>query len=126
VAAALGAILTEIIFGSTEGLRRVSAAGGQSEEWTVPDATRGEASHGGSGGWLSPATSKVAWKNGFVPRLTSGVMMEYPMDYYRSRREGRWVIETRFRQAPWKVIVEPDPDRKVLVIVTVYPTDETE
>ena len=35
----------EIIFGSTEGLRRVLAAGGQSEALTVPDATRGEASH---------------------------------------------------------------------------------
>ena len=35
----------EIVFGSTEGLRRVSAAGGQSEELTVPDTTRGEATH---------------------------------------------------------------------------------
>ena len=50
-------------------------------------------------------------------------MMENAIDYYRSRREGRWVIETRFRQAPWKVIVEPDPDREVLVVVTVYLVD---
>ena len=51
-------------------------------------------------------------------------MMEHAIDYYRSKREGRWVIESRFRQASWKVIVEPDSDREVLVVVTVYPVDE--
>ena len=37
-------------------------------------------------------------------------MIEYAMDYYRSKREGRWVIETRFRRNLWKVIVEPELD----------------
>jgi len=50
-------------------------------------------------------------------------MMEHAGDLYPGLREGRWVIEARFRQNPWKVIVEPDPDRKLLVVVTVYPVE---
>ena len=61
-----------------------------------------------------------AWTNGFVPRLDVRRMMEYASAFYRGAREGRWVIETRFRGNPWKVIVEPDLDRKRLVVVTVY------
>ena len=53
-------------------------------------------------------------------------MMEYALDCDRSKREGRWVIETRLRRAPWKVIVEPDADEKNVVVVTVYPVDQTE
>ncbi len=47
-------------------------------------------------------------------------MMEYASDFDRGKREGRWEIQTRFRGNPWKVIVEPDPERKRLVVVTVY------
>ena len=50
-------------------------------------------------------------------------MMEHASAFYRGRREGRWVIETRSRQKPWKVIVEPDLEKKLLVVVTVYPVE---
>ncbi len=40
--------------------------------------------------------------------------------------EGRWVIETRHRNKAWEVIVEPDFDAKLLVIVTAYPVWEDE
>lgn len=50
-------------------------------------------------------------------------MMEHTSDFYRGKREGRWVIETRFRGSPWKVIVEPDEKEKRLVVVTVYPVE---
>jgi hypothetical protein len=53
-------------------------------------------------------------------------MMEYAMDYYRGKREGRWVIEARFRRNLWRVIVEPDLDNEVLVVVTVYPVRRME
>ena len=33
---------------------------------------------------------------------------------------GRWIIDTRHRRKPWEVIVEPDPDAQVLVVVTAY------
>lgn len=36
---------------------------------------------------------------------------------------GRWVVETRQRGRPWKVIVEPDSRLRVLVIVTAYPVE---
>ncbi|MBI2525096.1 MAG: DUF4258 domain-containing protein [Candidatus Rokubacteria bacterium] len=35
--------------------------------------------------------------------------------------EGRWVIETRYRGRAWEVIVEPDQERQLLVVVTAYP-----
>jgi hypothetical protein len=34
--------------------------------------------------------------------------------------EGRYMIKTRQNGRPWIVIVEPDVDAKLLVIVTVY------
>lgn len=37
--------------------------------------------------------------------------------------EGRWAIQTRFRQRPWRVVVEPEESTRLLVIVTAYPTD---
>jgi hypothetical protein len=33
---------------------------------------------------------------------------------------GRWIIETRHRRKAWEVIVEPDRDAQVLVVVTAY------
>jgi hypothetical protein len=43
---------------------------------------------------------------------------------YRPDVEGRWVIETRHRRRPWEVIVEPDQERQLLVVVTAYPVWE--
>jgi hypothetical protein len=38
--------------------------------------------------------------------------------------EGRWVIDTRHARRVWEVIVEPDSDRRLLVVVTAYPVWE--
>ena len=38
--------------------------------------------------------------------------------------EGRWVIETRHGRRAWEVIVEPDWERQLLVVVTAYPVWE--
>lgn len=35
--------------------------------------------------------------------------------------KGRWVIVTRHRGRPWEVIVEPDLDAELLVVITAYP-----
>jgi hypothetical protein len=48
-------------------------------------------------------------------------MMHRASTYKRDIVEGRWVIETRHRGRPRKVIVEPDSDAKLLVVVTAYP-----
>ena len=48
-------------------------------------------------------------------------MLEHASGVYPSIEEGRWVIKTKHRRRSWKVIVEPDYDRQLLVIVTAYP-----
>lgn len=35
--------------------------------------------------------------------------------------EGRWAVETRHRGRAWEVLVEPDWERQLLVVVTAYP-----
>lgn len=32
----------------------------------------------------------------------------------------RWVITTRHRRKPWEVVVEPDAESKLLVVITAY------
>jgi hypothetical protein len=47
-------------------------------------------------------------------------MLEHASGYGEDVVEGRWVIETKHRGKAWEVIVEPDIDREVLVVVTAY------
>jgi hypothetical protein len=35
----------------------------------------------------------------------------------------RWIVETRQGRARWEVIVEPDPDAQLLVVLTAYPIE---
>ena len=45
---------------------------------------------------------------------------------HRLRRDvvvGRWVVETRHAGRTWEVIVEPDVDAQLLVVITAYPRD---
>ena len=51
-------------------------------------------------------------------------MLEHASDVYSSLEEGRWVVETKHRRRPWKIIVEPGYDRLLLVVVTAYPISE--
>jgi hypothetical protein len=48
-------------------------------------------------------------------------MLEQAGQYREDVVGGRWVIETRHRGKAWEVIVEPDPERQLLVVVTAYP-----
>ena len=47
-------------------------------------------------------------------------MMEHATEYRPDIEEGRWRIETRFRGQPWEVIVEPAPEKQLLLVVTAY------
>lgn len=47
-------------------------------------------------------------------------MLQRASGYSPSVVENRFMIETTHRGRPWIVIVEPDPDERLLVIVTVY------
>ena len=40
-----------------------------------------------------------------------------------ARHPGRWLIHTRHAGHPWLVVVEPDIDDRVLMIVTAYPAE---
>jgi hypothetical protein len=41
----------------------------------------------------------------------------------RRKTPGKWIADTSPRRHPWKVVVEPDPHARVLVVVTAYPVD---
>ena len=47
-------------------------------------------------------------------------MLERASGYEPSVVEGRFMIHVVHRQRPWIVIVEPDGDAKLLVVVTPY------
>ena len=51
-------------------------------------------------------------------------MMENADGYRRDVAEGRWIIETRCHRRNWEVIVEPDVEAQLLVVVTAYPVEE--
>jgi hypothetical protein len=51
-------------------------------------------------------------------------MLERASGYRQDVVEARWVIETKHRGGPWEVIVEPDRDQELLVVVTAYPVWE--
>ncbi len=48
-------------------------------------------------------------------------MLQRASAYREDVVEHRWVIETRHRGRSWEVIVEPEVDRRLLVVVTAYP-----
>jgi hypothetical protein len=48
-------------------------------------------------------------------------MLEGAKTYREDVVEGRWVIETRHSSRSWEVIVEPDPEERIVVVVTAYP-----
>ena len=51
-------------------------------------------------------------------------MLERATTHRRDVLPGRWVIGTRHRRRRWEVIVEPDFDAHVLVVITAYPVWE--
>jgi hypothetical protein len=36
---------------------------------------------------------------------------------------GRWVIETRHGRTSWEIIVEPDVDAQLLIVITAFPLE---
>ena len=55
-----------------------------------------------------------------VTEVDVRAMLEPATTYEPSVVEGRFMIHVRHREHPWVVIVEPDVEAKLLVIVTVY------
>jgi len=55
-----------------------------------------------------------------VTEVEVRAMLERATAFEASVVEGRFMIRTRREQIPWVVIVEPDVEAKLLVVVTVY------
>ena len=55
-----------------------------------------------------------------VTEVDVRAMLERATGYEPSVVEGRFMIHVAHRQRPWIVIVEPDVDAKLLVVVTPY------
>jgi hypothetical protein len=55
-----------------------------------------------------------------VTEVEVRAMLERATGFEANVAKGRFMIRTRHRQNPWMVIVEPDADAKLLVVVTVY------
>lgn len=49
-------------------------------------------------------------------------MLEHVSVVHRDVMPGRWVVVGRLRRTRWQVIVEPDEDLQVLVVVTAFPS----
>jgi Domain of unknown function (DUF4258) len=75
------------------------------------------------------------WELEFVPHLLKRMtdrdfdevalrsMLERAQGYRPDFIQGRFVVSTRHRLHPWEVIVEPDDEDQLLVVVTAYPKD---
>lgn len=50
-------------------------------------------------------------------------MLEHASGLREDVVEGRWVVATRHEKWPWEVIVEPEAETELLVVVTAYPVD---
>jgi len=59
-----------------------------------------------------------------VTEVEVRAMLERATEFEPSVVEGRFMIHTRRAQRPWIVILEPDADVSLLVVVTVYEVPE--
>jgi Domain of unknown function (DUF4258) len=59
-----------------------------------------------------------------VTEVEVRAMLERATGFEPNVVEGRFMVHARHQQHPWIVIVEPDSDANVLVVVTVYEVSE--
>ena len=48
-------------------------------------------------------------------------MLADASDMTPSRRQGRWLVRTRFMRSRWLVVVEPDPIDEIVYVITAFP-----
>lgn len=80
---------------------------------------------GGLGSWeleLTPHVLKRVVDRRFTEVDLRG-MLERASGFFADVLEGRFVIQTHHSSRPWHVIIEPDGDDRLLVIVTAYPVE---
>lgn len=52
-------------------------------------------------------------------------MMDVASRLRKHHEPGRWIVETSHASSPWEVVVEPDPEDGLLVVITAYPVTES-
>lgn len=50
-------------------------------------------------------------------------MMEHATVYDPDVVEGRWAIKARHHRRTWEIVVEPDYELRLLVVITAYPVE---
>ncbi len=50
-------------------------------------------------------------------------MLHLARDYRQDVVEHRWVVEARYEGRAWEIVIEPDPERALMVVVTAFPVD---
>ena len=51
------------------------------------------------------------------------LMLEGASGYHRDCEPRRYAVETRHEGGRWEVIVEPDPEERVVIAITAYPVE---
>jgi hypothetical protein len=72
--------------------------------------------------FTSPAELRMEQRG--VTEVEVRARLEHATGFEPSVAEGRFMIHARGAQRPWVVIVEPDADVRLLVVVTVYEVPE--
>ncbi len=49
------------------------------------------------------------------------MMFENAIECIRDNVKGRWLVKTRHKQKNWAIIVEPDVEEEVIVVITAFP-----
>jgi len=52
-------------------------------------------------------------------------MMESAVSLREDHEPGRWIVVTAHGGKPWEVIVEPDVQDELLLVITAYPLDRS-
>lgn len=47
-------------------------------------------------------------------------MLSNPFGYERDSEEGRFLIKSVYKHKNWEIIIEPDFEEKVIVVITVF------
>ena len=50
-------------------------------------------------------------------------MLEHAQSIERGIVPGRWTVRARYRRRSWEIILEPDNDSRLIVVITAYPID---
>ena len=68
---------------------------------------------------LSPHLLKRMLDRGFS-EVELRSMLESPTRVRKGTVAGRWIVEARLKKRSWEIVVEPDEEAKLLVVVTAY------